>query len=177
MGSRGEAGSRDGADVKELLEELRIGLPGVQILFAFLLTVPFTQRFGETTTAQRGAFLFAPVCAGVSSALLIGPAAYHRVAFPREDGDRLLGVGTAMARAGLATLALAMSSVVFVVADMLIPRSAAIGLAGALLGVMGGLWVVLPLADRDGLMGSRARGLRSPGTRWRSRSRRSRRSA
>lgn len=157
MGDGGE--DRDRVEVKELLEELRIGLPGVQILFAFLLTVPFTQRFRETTDLQRDVFVATLITAAVASALLIGPAAYHRMWYPHENAARLVRVATWMARGGLAALALAMSGGVFVVIDMILPHVAAAGISGGLLLLMATLWFVMPMTERmrgDGRAAPRA---------------------
>ena len=74
----------------ELLNELRVALPGVQVLFAFLLAVPFAQRFGTVTSFQRGLFFAVLMCTAVSSILLIAPSAYHRLHFRQHNKEELL---------------------------------------------------------------------------------------
>src|SRR6059058_4200036 len=74
----------------ELLNELRVALPGVQVLFAFLLTVPFTQRFGKTTEIERDIYFVTLILAALSSVLLIAPSSQHRLLFRKRDKERLL---------------------------------------------------------------------------------------
>ena len=103
----------------ELLNELRVALPGVQVLFAFLLTVPFTQRFAQVTTFQRDLYFVTLLCTAVSSALLIAPSAQHRLLFRQREKHRLLVVSNWLTIAGLAFLALAILGVVMLITDVL----------------------------------------------------------
>ena len=84
----------------ELLNELRVALPGVQVLFAFLLGVPFTQRFGEVTDLQKDVYFLTFLCAAVATALLIAPSAYHRLDWRRGDKEHLLVVSNRLAIVG-----------------------------------------------------------------------------
>ena len=84
----------------ELLNELRVALPGVQVLFAFLLILPFSQRFREVTSAQRGVYFGAFVCTAVATALFIAPSSYHRLQFRQKDKERMLLSANKMAIAG-----------------------------------------------------------------------------
>src|SRR2546421_1524425 len=93
----------------ELLNELRVALTGVQIMFAFLLTVPFTQRFAQVTKFQRYVYFVTLLCAAVSVALLIAPTAHHRILFRRHQKHRLVMVGSSLTIVGLGFLALAMT--------------------------------------------------------------------
>jgi hypothetical protein len=134
----------------ELLQELRVAMPGVQLLFAFLLVVPFNQRFGRTTDFQRGLYLGVLLCAAFASALFIAPTAYHRMMFGRGDRPRLIRTATHMVLAGLVFLALAMSGAVLLVTDFLfgLPTSAiCTGVAGV---AFGWLWFGLALTRRVG---------------------------
>jgi hypothetical protein len=132
----------------ELLNELRVALPGVQVLFAFLLGVPFTQRFGQVTDLQRDVYFMTFLCAAVSTALLIAPSAYHRLTWRRGDKEHLLRISNRLAISGTVFLALAISGSVFVVTDMLFePTSAAI-FAATTAAVFGWLWYGLPLLRR-----------------------------
>ncbi|MFL6238555.1 MAG: DUF6328 family protein [Actinomycetes bacterium] len=132
----------------ELLNELRVALPGVQVLFAFLLTVPFTQRFGRTTTIQRDIYFVTLILAALSSILFIAPSSQHRLLFRKRDKERLLLRANAYAIAGLICLGAAFSSAVLFVAAFLF--SAVVGvIASATLGlVLVWLWIALPLRRR-----------------------------
>src|SRR4051794_39707081 len=89
-GSDENRSQRINRELMELLNELRVGLPGVQFLFAFLLVVPFQQRGGQTTEFQKDVYFVTLVAAAVATALLIAPAAQHRVLFRQHDKERLL---------------------------------------------------------------------------------------
>src|SRR5918912_2519254 len=92
----------------ELLNELRVAMPGVQVLFGFLLTVPFQQRFRQVTEFQETVYLVAPVSAAVATAFLIGPSAYHRMPFQAQEKPHIIGLGTAEMLVGLVALGIAM---------------------------------------------------------------------
>jgi hypothetical protein len=103
----------------ELLNELRVAMPGVQILFGFLLTVPFQQRFSQVTDFQHTVYFVTLVVAAVAAAFLIAPSAYHRVMFEQEDKPNIIRIGTGELLAGLAALAVAMNGAVLLVTDVL----------------------------------------------------------
>ena len=103
----------------ELLNELRVAMPGVQVLFGFLLTVPFQQRFARVTDFQETVYFATLVAAAVATAILIAPSAYHRVMFQRHDKPNIIHIGTVQFLAGLAALALAMNGAVLLVTDVL----------------------------------------------------------
>jgi hypothetical protein len=132
----------------ELLNELRVALPGIQVLFAFLLILPFSQGFTRITGVERGAYFVAFICASSACALLIAPSAYHRIQFRAHDKKHLLKLSNRLAIGGIAFLAVAMSSVVFLITDVLFGSpwaSIATGIAAA---VYAGLWFGLPLTRR-----------------------------
>src|SRR5205823_2007928 len=106
-------------ELLELLNELRVAMPGVQVLFAFLLAVPFQQRFTATTSFQRNVYFVALLASGVASACLIAPSAYHRVMFRRGDKPALIGFGTRMLLMGLVALVVAMTASVMLVTDVI----------------------------------------------------------
>ncbi len=142
------AKARANRELIELLNELRVALPGVQVLFAFLLAVPFQQRFHQATSFQRSAYFFTLSAALISTALLIAPSAYHRLNFRRHDKQRIVDFANRCVIAGLAVLAVAMVSVMVLISDVLFGGSAVIvapALSAALLIV---LWMVLPLRQR-----------------------------
>jgi cation transport ATPase len=103
----------------ELLNELRVAMPGVQVLFAFLLAVPFQQRFAEVTDFQRDVYLATLLAAAVATALLIAPSAYHRIDFEQHQKKRIIKLGTLEFLGGLVALALAMTGAVLLVTDFL----------------------------------------------------------
>src|SRR4051794_29763881 len=129
----------------ELLNELRVVLPGIQVLFAFLLTVPFSQRFSQLGDRTVDIYFGAVICSALASILLIAPAAHHRLRFRGHDKEQLIRFGNAMALGGLALLALALGAAAYVVADMIYGVGRA-RLVAALLGFCAALfWFVLPL--------------------------------
>ena len=132
----------------ELLNELRVALPGVQVLFAFLLGVPFTQRFTETTSLQRDVYFMTFLAAAASTALLIAPSAYHRLNWRQGDKEHLLVVSNWMAIAGTVFLALAIVGSVFVVTDVIFEATSAAVLAAGTAAVFGWFWYGMPLTRR-----------------------------
>ena len=132
----------------ELLNELRVALPGVQILFAFLLTVPFTQRFARATDLQKDVYFFTFLCAAASTALLIAPTAYHRLTWRQHDKEHLLKMSNRLSIAGTVFLAAAMASTVFVVTDVLFDATAAAVVAAATAVFYAWFWYVMPLVRR-----------------------------
>jgi hypothetical protein len=132
----------------ELLNELRVALPGVQVLFAFLLGVPFTQRFGQVTALQKDVYFLTFLSTAAATALLIAPSAYHRLEWRRGDKEHLLVVSNRLAISGTVFLALAISGAVFVVTDMLFDPTSAAVLAGATAAFFGWFWYGMPLLRR-----------------------------
>src|SRR5918992_965001 len=101
--------SRRDRELMELLNELRVALPGVQVLFAFLLTVPFTQRFAAVTTSQKNVYFAAVLTASAATAFLIAPTAYHRIRFREGDKEQMLQTSSRLAIVGTIFLALSVS--------------------------------------------------------------------
>ena len=130
----------------ELLNELRVALPGVQVLFAFLLTVPFSQRFAKLSDLQRDVYFLAFLTAALGVALLIAPSSYHRLRFRHGDKERMLFTSNRLAIAGLVFVALSMTGVVFVIADLLFGLLAAMLIAIAVAGWFTWFWYGLPLS-------------------------------
>jgi hypothetical protein len=137
-------------ELDQLLGELRVAMPGVQVLFAFLLAVPFQQRFAQVSDLQRDVYFVTLLAAAAASALFVAPTAYHRLMFRERDKPRLVAISTKLALAGLACLAVAMNGAVLLVTDVLFSRTTAVvtvTLTGAL---FAGLWFVLGLVRRYG---------------------------
>jgi Family of unknown function (DUF6328) len=134
----------------ELLNELRIVLPGVQVLFAFLLTMPFTQRFDTVTEAQRGVYFGALLCTALATALFIAPSTYHRLRFREKDKESMLFTANKLAIAGTILLALATSAVVYLITDVLYHVTVASLVTAAVTGWFVWFWYGLPLSRKVG---------------------------
>jgi hypothetical protein len=132
----------------ELLNELRVALPGVQVLFAFLLTVPFSARFVDVTTGQRTAYFVAFLSAALGTALLIAPSSYHRLRFRRGDKKRMLFTSNRLVIAGMLFVAASMTGVVFVITDVLFGVPTASAITAFIGGWFVWFWYGLPLVRR-----------------------------
>ena len=135
-------------NLSELLQELRVALPGVQVLFAFLLAVPFAQGFTDITAFQKDVFFATLIFTAISAALLIAPSAYHRITFRYQQKERLVVLANRFAIAGLGSLALAMTGAVTLITDVLYGAlpTAITGVATLLMFLL--LWYLLPLRRR-----------------------------
>lgn len=132
----------------ELLNELRVALPGVQVMFAFLLTVPFSQGFTKLTQGQIRIYFASFLCAAASSGFLIAPSAYHRIMFRAHNKKQMIKISNKLAIAGTFLLAVTMMLVVYLITDILFQNLAAGIATAASAGLFGGLWFVLPLVRR-----------------------------
>ena len=140
------AEERQNRELIELLNELRVALPGVQVLFAFLLAVPFANGFPKLNGTQRDVFFAAFTATALSTVLLIAPSSYHRLRWRQHDKERMLVVSNALTIAGLFFLAVAITCAVYVITDFLFQRTWA-SLFTALVGAAFlALWYGLPLA-------------------------------
>jgi Na+/H+ antiporter NhaD/arsenite permease-like protein len=132
----------------ELLNELRVALPGVQVLFAFLLGLPFTQRFEQVTGATEVMYVVSLLSAAAASAFLIAPSAHHRMRWRASDKERLLQTSNRQAIVGTTLLALGIASSVYVVVSFLYGNAYGIPVAAALAALLVALWYALPLYRR-----------------------------
>jgi membrane-bound acyltransferase YfiQ involved in biofilm formation len=135
-------------NLSDLLQELRVALPGVQVLFAFLLAVPFQQRFETVTAFQRDVYFVTLVAAATATAFLIGPSAYHRVAFQHRDRPQIIRVGTREFICGLVALAVAMNGAVLLVTDLLFEAPMVIVTVACVASLFGWLWFGYGLVRR-----------------------------
>lgn len=140
---------RDDRNLIELLQELRVAGLGVQVLFGFLLSLPFTSRFTALGHAQRGLYIASLILAAVSTVLLLGPVAYHRLVFRRRQKERLVRAGNVMAICGLVTVALAVSTAVLLVTGYVTRGLPAALITAFIVLLFAGLWFALPLARRE----------------------------
>ncbi len=153
MGQRVENTSEDreertARELIELLQELRIVIPGVQILFAFLLTVPFSQGFTKLTTVQQYVFFATLLFTAAATALLIAPSAHHRLLFRQGVREERLKMGNILAILGLAFLVPAMVGVVYVITDLIFGLTTALIVTVVMALSFLLLWFVLPLPYR-----------------------------
>jgi amino acid transporter len=149
----GDESAKERADREliELLNELRVVLPGITVLLAFLLAVPFAKGWPRVTPFQRDVFVVAFLSTAVSVALLMAPSSYHRIRFRHGNKEHMVKVGNRLAIAGIAASAVSLEAVVLLVTDFVLSRTAAIAAAAALFAVVAVLWYGLPLlaAARD----------------------------
>jgi hypothetical protein len=132
----------------ELLNELRVAMPGVQVLFGFLLTVPFQQRFSQTTAAERTIYVVTLCAAALAIALLIGPSALHRVTFRARQKDFVIQFGTWEFLAGIFSLAVAMCGAVALVISFLYNGATAIAIVAGLAVLYLVLWFGIGVVRR-----------------------------
>jgi hypothetical protein len=135
-------------NLSELLQELRVALPGVQVLFAFLLAVPFQQGFEKITPFQKGAYFGTLVCTAIAAVMLISPSAYHRLTFRYQQKRRLVFYANRFSIVGLVFLALAMTGAIMLITDVLFGSTATTLMTAASVLVFGFFWFALPLQRR-----------------------------
>ena len=132
-------------NLQEMLGELRVALPGVQVLFAFLLVVPFNQRFGEVTDFQKTLYLITLLFTTASTMCLIAPTVHHRIEFRRQHKEQIVSTGNRIVILGLALLAIAMTGAVTLVTDFLYGTTTTAIAVGCVALSFFGLWFLIPL--------------------------------
>ena len=132
----------------ELVEEHRLAMPGTQVLFAFLLVLPFQQRFEDLSQNQVYVYFSALVCAAVAIVLLITPTANHRLRWRRGDKEALLRSANRTAIAATVFLAAGMTASVYLITDILFGEPATVAVTAPLAGLFVLLWYGLPLVRR-----------------------------
>jgi MFS family permease len=141
---------RDDRNLAELLQELRVAGLGVQVLFGFLLSLPFQARFTRLSHGQRDLYLASLVLAALATALLLGPVAYHRLVFRRGQKERLVRAANVMALLGLGIVGLAVSAAVLLVTGFVVSTLPAALIGAFVFCLFGGTWFLFPLARRNG---------------------------
>ena len=132
----------------QLLQELRVAMPGVQVLFAFLLAVPFQQRFARVDDFQTHVYFVTLLASAAASALFIAPTAYHRIMFEHRDKPHLIHVATQLTIAGLVALAVAMNGAVLLVTDLLFRDTTVVVTAVAMASLYAWFWFGQAVARR-----------------------------
>jgi len=142
-------------NLSELLQELRVALPGVQVLFAFLLAVPFQQNFTTINGFEKDVYFFTLLCTALSAILLIAPSSYHRVTFRLQQKRELIQLANRFTIAGLTFLALAMTGAIVLITNVLFGNAVATVITGVGAAVtFAVVWYVLPLRRRLSLTAS-----------------------
>ena len=145
---REDPGERANRELIELLNELRVALPGVQVLFAFLLGIPFTQRFVDLDAGDKRIFFLAVLATAAATVCFIAPSAHHRLRFRAGVKEHLLATANVLAVIGMALLAFAVTAVTYVVTDVLYPGTLPRTVAAVLGGAFVLVWFVLPFLYR-----------------------------
>jgi len=139
---------RDDRNLIELLQELRVAGLGVQVLFGFLLAIPFTTKFADLNHAQRGLYVASLLLAAISTALLLAPVAYHRLVFRQHQKEQLVKDANILAILGLAAVGLAISASVLLVVSYVAPGFIVTIVTVFTVCLFAVLWFVLPLVRR-----------------------------
>ena len=149
MADNGEANSEKlDRELIELLNELRVALPGVQVLFGFLLTVPFAQGWERVTDTERLVFFLTFLATAIATALLIAPSVQHRILWRARDKEALLRRANTLALAGTVFLALAVTGAVWVVTDVIYDEAPTALITAAVAGLFAWVWFAAPLIRR-----------------------------
>lgn len=136
---------RHDRNLMELLQELRVAGIGIQVLFAFLLSLPFTSRFARLDTGQKKLYVVCLVLAALATGLLSAPVAYHRIVFHQHKKKRLVRTANALAIAGLGVVGLDISSSVLLVMGVIFKGAAVVAVSASVLAMFAILWFVIPL--------------------------------
>jgi hypothetical protein len=143
-----DEGERLDRELLELLNELRVVMPGVQLLFGFLLTVPFQQGFAKIDAFQRDVYFATLVLTAASAAFLMAPSAFHRLTFRAGQKPYLIELGTRQTIAGMVLLAFAMNGAVLLLTDILFKARTVSVTVAAMAGLYGWLWFGVALRRR-----------------------------
>ena len=138
-------------NLSDLLQELRVALPGVQVLFAFLLTVPFTQRFSQLSEFQEDLYFGVMMCIALATVLLVAPTAGHRILFRRQQKEYLVTLSNNLALVGLALLAIAICGVIALISDFIFGTRASIASTAVMAVAFAAFWFVGPIIRRQNL--------------------------
>jgi hypothetical protein len=152
-GSGREESEEERADrnLSDLLQELRVALPGVQVLFAFLLTVPFTQRFGDLSDFEKKLYFGVLISVALSTVLLTAPTVGHRILFRRQQKEFIVTVANNLSLVGLALLAISISGAIALISNFLFGTTTAIISTAVLSAAFLGFWYLGPIYRRTQL--------------------------
>lgn len=141
-------GERLDRELGELLQELRVALPGVQVLFAFLLTVPFSQGFAGMTAFQRDLYFAILLGTAMTSVMFIAPSSYHRLRWREYDKEALVVTSTRLTIVGIVFLALSITGAVYLIGDVMFGAAPAAAATGGIAAALVWFWFGLPLSRK-----------------------------
>ncbi len=139
---------RRNRQLTELLNELRVALPGVQMLFGFLLAVPFSARFTSISENQRHLYYVTFLAAALASVCFIAPTSFHRIVWERHLKRRLIHISSGLALVGTGFLAVAIACAVGLVTDLLFGTPWAAVASAVAAAILASVWYLLPLGYR-----------------------------
>lgn len=140
---------RLGRNVTDLLNELRVAGTGIQVMFAFLLVVPFNAGWKKASSFDKHLYFASLLCIAIASVLLIAPSVHHRLLFRQHERGYLVQVGTRLAIAAAAFLALGLTGILVLISNYVFGTTAAIAVGIAAAIVVTSVWFVLPLSHRQ----------------------------
>jgi hypothetical protein len=138
-------------NLSDLLQELRVALPGVQVLFAFLLTVPFTQRFDDLSNFEEKLYFGVLISVALATVLLVAPTAGHRILFRRQQKEYLVTVANNLSLAGMSLLAVSMCGAILLISHFLFGPTTAIVSTVVMALAFVGFWFAGPVVRRTKL--------------------------
>jgi DMSO reductase anchor subunit len=138
-------------NLSDLLQELRVALPGVQVLFAFLLTVPFSQRFTELSDFQEKLYFGVLICVALATVMLVAPTAGHRILFRRQQKEFIVTIANRLSLIGLLLLAIAMCGAIALISDFIFGAAAALVSTAVMAASFVGFWFFGPIMRRQNL--------------------------
>jgi O-antigen ligase len=133
----------------ELLNELRVANTGVQVMFAFLLVVPFNNGWKQTDSFERTVYFITLLVVALSAFLLMAPAVHHRVLFRRGEKPFVIETANAMAIGGMVCVALGFVGILILISDVVVGHAGPVIVGALAAAAVGGLWFALPLARRE----------------------------
>jgi hypothetical protein len=143
--------ARADRNLSDLLQELRVALPGVQVLFAFLLTVPFTNRFQDLTDFEEKLYFGVLICTALATVLLVAPTAGHRILFRRQEKEFIVTLSNTLALIGLLLVAIAMCGAIALISHFLFGGTTAVISTSVMALAFAGFWFLGPLRRRTRL--------------------------
>jgi hypothetical protein len=138
-------------NLSDLLQELRVALPGVQVLFAFLLTVPFTQRFDSLSEFEKDLYFGVLISVALATVLLVAPTAGHRILFRRQQKEFIVSLSNRLALAGLLLLAISMTGAIALISHFIFGTTTAVISTIVMAAAFVGFWFFGPIVRRSKL--------------------------
>jgi len=138
-------------NLSDLLQELRVALPGVQVLFAFLLTVPFTQRFNDLSDFEQKLYFGVLIAVALATVLLVAPTVGHRILFRRQQKEFIVTIANRLALIGMLLLAVSMCGAIALISHFLFGPTTAVISTIVMATAFVGFWFLGPIVRRQNL--------------------------